>query len=220
MKLVLERLAWLAVGVCGGVLGVKYLGPDTGPPASRDPKTRPASAPAPASARTPLPPRSDTYDVLGWRGGISGPIVRYNDKLYRGGQITREAGVAALKQWGIRTIVSITPDNQERAWARRHGLDLVEVPFSAKTGLSVETVRAFLQALRDAKGRVYLHCKGGCHRAGALGVAYRMHVENWTYDRAVVEFALLGGDVPKYRKLLAAARSARAPTSLPSRGRP
>lgn len=161
-----------------------------------------------APRRAVLPPKSDTYQVVGWVRGLKGYVVRYDERLYRGGQITRRAGIAALKEWGIRTIISITPSEAERALAREGGLRLVEVPFDRKKGVSRAGLAGFLAAIREGPGPFYLHCKSGCQRAGVLAVAYRVHVQGWDFDKAAAEYGRLGGDLMRDDHLLASVRPA------------
>lgn len=200
------RAALLSAGGLLGLLAGRLIWRADGPARPEQAATRPARRVEIGSDRlsVPLPPRGETYDVLGWQAGLSGPAVRYDSRLYRGGKITRARGLATLKQWGVRTIISATPDDTERRLARQAGLRLVEVPFTFRTGLSSELQERFLRAVTDTEnpGAIYLHCQSGCHRAGLLGVLYRMHVSGWDYHKAVTEYALLGGNVPKSHRLL------------------
>jgi protein tyrosine/serine phosphatase len=49
-------------------------------------------------------------------------------------------------------------------------------------------VSYFLSLVNDpANGPVYVHCKGGKHRTGALTAAYRITHDKWTADEAFEE---------------------------------
>ena len=46
----------------------------------------------------------------------------------------------------------------------------------------------FLQVVNDpANQPVFVHCKGGRHRTGAMTATYRMTREGWTAEQAVAE---------------------------------
>ena len=148
-----------------------------------------------SSRRKPeAPVAGDSYSVLGRRKGLRGYLVSYNDWLYRGGAPTGPTGFQALKQLGVRTIISVTPSDRERELAGQHGMELVEVPFTRETGLTAKARSKFLLALKARPRPIYLHCKGGSHRAGSLGALYRVKVDGWNFEKAVEEFVRLGGD--------------------------
>ncbi len=145
--------------------------------------------------RGPLPPSHDGYEVLGVREGIKGWAIRYSPDFVRGGEFYDDSAAEAMKEWGIRTIVSVSPSDKERHFARRHGLELVELTFDKDKGPTPADLRRFLDVLKQGKGPYYIHCVGGTQRAGALGLAYRIHVQGWNADRALVEFGRLGGNL-------------------------
>ena len=142
-----------------------------------------------------LPPPSDKYVVHGYKPGIQGFVVQYDDNMYRGGKPTSPEGVKALKDMGIKTIVSVTPTDMEREEAKKHGIKLVEVPLDKESGLSPEELKSYLEAFSAKEHMpVYVHCNSGMHRGGTLGVAYRVHQSDWEWDEAVEEFDDLGGN--------------------------
>ena len=65
----------------------------------------------------------------------------------------------------------------------------------------------YLDTIRSDSGPFYVHCHGGTHRGGILGMAYRMYVQNWTYEKALIEFGLLGGSLMKDYKMIQAVRT-------------
>ena len=169
--------------------------------------TTQATAQYPSGDRGKLPPPSDDYRVLGVKQGIKGWVVQYDDKVFRGGEFFSDSAAKALRGWDVKTVVSVTPNDKEREFCRKHGLDLVEVPFDKTRGPSSEDLRCFLEAVREKEGPVYVHCVGGTHRGGLLGFAYRLHVLNWTEDRALVEYGRLGGDLKDDHNMLEAVLS-------------
>ena len=141
-----------------------------------------------------MPPESADYKVF-TVDGVKNYIVKYDDKMYRGGEIQTEAGAKALKDRGIKTIVSITPTDEERAMAKKFGFKLVEMEFTKTTGVSADQLKAYLDMVHNEDGPFYVHCHGGNHRAGILAAAYRIHEKKWPKDKALLEFGYLGGSL-------------------------
>ena len=145
----------------------------------------------------------ETYKVLGPKNGLRGDVVRYSERLYRGGRIESREGVETLKQLGVKTIVSLAPDDDERDWVREAGLELIEIPVEKSRGILRTDVEKLGETLESKPGKFYVHCAGGVHRGGAMCAAYRVRVQGWDADKAVREFEDLGGDAEADRKLLA-----------------
>ena len=54
---------------------------------------------------------------------------------------------------------------------------------------------------------LYVHCHGGTHRAGVLGVAYRIHKCGWPWEKALLEHGRLGGSLKDDHIMLASIRT-------------
>ncbi len=143
----------------------------------------------------PLPKKGKDYKVLGYIKGLKNFVIKYDEKLIRGGDVLNEKGIKALKKFGITTIFSISPTNTERSLAKQYGIDLKEIEFLNQKPIPLNILHMFIKECKDSSKKIYLHCHGGTHRAGALGVAYRMHVLKWNARRAIKEFAKLGGNL-------------------------
>lgn len=114
---------------------------------------------------------------------------KVNDKYYRGSQPTRSQ-VADLKALGVRTIVDLRGDYvpEERQWASEHGLNYFNLPLKASKRATKEQADYFLRLVNDPMNApVYVHCKGGRHRTGALTAVYRITHDGWTAKQAFVE---------------------------------
>lgn len=152
-----------------------------------------------------LPPANDNYQVMGHLEGLNNYVVKYDDSFYRGGQAYEpDLALESLEALGIKTIVSITPCEEERAFCEITGINLIEVPFAGNRGPDRENFETYFQALETCETPVYVHCRGGSHRAGILGAAYRMKFQNWTYEQAMIEYGRLGGDLKKDHAMLTA----------------
>ncbi|MBT3199883.1 MAG: hypothetical protein HN350_08195 [Phycisphaerales bacterium] len=153
------------------------------------------ASPQHSDKKVTLPPTGADYEIVGIKEGLAGYMIKYDDKMYRGGQMTTQEGLDYVKSLGVKTIVTITPTDVERKYVAEAKIKLVEVPFVKTDGPSKEILDTFLEAVKTSDGPVYVHCHGGTHRAAILAAVYRMSVQGWDYDRTVIEYGTLGGDL-------------------------
>lgn len=139
------------------------------------------------SIPSPLPPAGDTYTVVGKREGIRFYVVQYNDKLFRAGDIRSAKGAEALQQLGIKTVITATPDDKQRAWAGQYGMKFVEIPFGW-SNMTAEHLKQFLQAVDAGPAPICVCSRSGTLRAGILLAHYRIHREGWDVDKAIKEY--------------------------------
>jgi protein tyrosine/serine phosphatase len=121
------------------------------------------------------------------------PVVKnfgkVNDNYYRGAQPTK-AQVAALKAIGVRTIIDLRRDfvPEERQWVTEQGMNYFNIPMKANIAATKGQADYFLRLVSDpANGPVFVHCKGGKHRTGAMTAIYRITHDNWTAEQAFDE---------------------------------
>lgn len=114
---------------------------------------------------------------------------KVNSNYYRGAQPTQEQ-VAQLKKLGVKTVVDLRKDfvPEEAEWVRGAGMRYFNIPLKASRAATDEQTAHFLSIVNDpANWPVYVHCKGGRHRTGALTGVYRITHDNWTADQAFQE---------------------------------
>jgi protein tyrosine/serine phosphatase len=114
---------------------------------------------------------------------------KVNDNYYRGAQ-PGVAGFAHLKKLGIKTVIDLRKDSVREApeWAKGAGLQYFNIPMKASTPATPEQTDYFLKLVNDpGNWPVYVHCKGGRHRTGALTAIYRITHDGWTADAAYKE---------------------------------
>lgn len=155
-----------------------------------------------ADPNMPLPPQSDAYTVLGVVNGLKEFVVQYDENLFRGGEPYSNDAVTEFKKMGITTILCITPSEVSRFRANLYGFKLVELPFASSTGPSATILNRFFQAISHQNEKFYLHAEGSTYRAGILGMAYRIYVQNWKPEKAINEFAQLGGNVAESESMI------------------
>ncbi len=111
---------------------------------------------------------------------------KVNESYYRGSQ-PNKVQVQALKAMGVKTIIDLRRDfvPEERQWASEVGLNYFNIPLKANQRAKKENVDYFLRLVNDpSNAPVYVHCKGGKHRTGALSAVYRITHDGWTADQA------------------------------------
>ena len=114
---------------------------------------------------------------------------KVNDNYFRGSQ-PNAAQMAALKAMGVKTVIDLRRDYvpQERQWANEIGLKYFNIPLQSSKAASKEQTEHFLRLVNDpANAPVYVHCKGGRHRTGALTGVYRITRDGWTAQQAFEE---------------------------------
>ena len=125
--------------------------------------------------------------------------------LARGGQPTAE-GLQFLRDRGYRTVISFRSNSKERRTLEGMGIRYVQIPLHA--GLfgasppSREEVARFLSVVSDSSLRpVFIHCKRGKDRTGAMAAIYRIEACGWGNEDAIREMLSFGFD-RRYRKLM------------------
>ena len=109
--------------------------------------------------------------------------------LYRGGQ-PAESDYKALAAYGIHTIVDLRNDEEAfaKSAAEAAGLKYYNIPMDGVSAPSDEDVAKFLSIINyPSSGKIFMHCKAGIHRTGAMGAVYRIAHDGWDYDKTYAE---------------------------------
>lgn len=125
-----------------------------------------------------------------------GRFAQVEPGLYRGARPGRD-GLRHLKDGGIRSVVSLLHDDDERRTAERLGLRYFEIPLHAGIFGSSEPTEGeigrFLSLASDSSNRpLYFHCRHGRDRTGAMAALYRIEVHGWSVEDALEEMRALG----------------------------
>ena len=132
--------------------------------------------------------------------------------VYAGGFEYPLAFSGTVWQHHIRTVLTLLPegspdDEEERRIATERGIAFrrVAIPFATPTGARFsgreESVAAQLAAVEEAVAiladpqnqPVFVHCRAGCHRTGAVIAVYRVQHCGWSEEDAQAELANCGG---------------------------
>jgi protein tyrosine/serine phosphatase len=112
--------------------------------------------------------------------------------LYRGGQPTA-AGFGFLKWRGIRTIINLREEFDERAVVEALGFKYVYIPLDAGDPIHERAIKTFLGTVNDpANQPVFVHCQRGSDRTGIMVGFFRIAMQGWDAERAYEEARLLG----------------------------
>jgi len=124
---------------------------------------------------------------------VIGPSIKnfgkVNDNYFRGAQ-PNQSQIAALKAMGVKTIIDLRRDSipQEPAWAKERGLRYFNLRLKSHQHASEEQSKTFLRLVNDPTNfPVFVHCRGGKHRTGAMTAIYRITHDGWTAQQAFDE---------------------------------
>jgi protein tyrosine phosphatase (PTP) superfamily phosphohydrolase (DUF442 family) len=112
--------------------------------------------------------------------------------LYRSGQLNGDQLEKAMRLYGIRTVVSFqfpgAGVENERALARRHKVDFMNLPMPGDGFGQEAQFREVLKAVDDPDRRpVLIHCARGTCRTGAAVALYRFERDGWTIGDVAAE---------------------------------
>ena len=133
--------------------------------------------------------------VLPASGSSSVPGIhnfhKVNDHLYRGAQPTPE-GLKYLAKLGVKTVLDLRLPGERGAGeaqvVRALGMRYVNIPMSGFAPPTKAEITRILALLQDTKsGAVFVHCKRGADRTGAVIAAYRIDHDRWDNTRALKE---------------------------------
>ena len=113
--------------------------------------------------------------------------------LFRGGQPTRR-GFESLAKMGVDIVVDTRGNrsNSEGKEVRRLGMKYVSIPWHCPFPHD-EVFVQFLKLLKDnPHKKIFVHCRLGDDRTGMMIASYRMAVERWSADDAMLEMRRFG----------------------------
>jgi tyrosine-protein phosphatase SIW14 len=120
-----------------------------------------------------------------------GNFYKVNEHVYRGAQPTEE-GFQYLAKLGVKTVIDLREDDERTPGERRDvttaGMTYVNVPMTGLTPPTEAEITKILALLEDETGGpVFVHCKAGKDRTGAVMAAYRIDHDQWDSARALKE---------------------------------
>jgi uncharacterized protein (TIGR01244 family) len=112
-----------------------------------------------------------------------------NSHIYRGARPEGQ-DFSDLARLGIKTVVDLesADPTQERQEVEAAGMKFVHIPMSDSATPGEDSVQKFLAlANGTADQPIFVHCRGGRHRTGALIAVYRITHDGWSPASAYQE---------------------------------
>jgi protein tyrosine phosphatase (PTP) superfamily phosphohydrolase (DUF442 family) len=109
--------------------------------------------------------------------------------VYRGAQPTEE-GFQYLAKVGVKTVIDLREadgrSRKEEQMVTSAGMKYINVPMSGLTPPTPAEIDKILDIL-EQDGAVFVHCKRGADRTGAVIASYRIDHDGWDGSRALSE---------------------------------
>jgi protein tyrosine/serine phosphatase len=98
---------------------------------------------------------------------------------------------------GVKTVIDLRgaehSESKEKAIVESAGMRYIGIPMSGMKTPSDQQISSALKVLNDAgSGPVFVHCKRGADRTGAVIAAYRISHDHWDNAKALSEARDLG----------------------------
>jgi protein tyrosine/serine phosphatase len=118
-----------------------------------------------------------------------------NDHVYRGGQPPPEAW-PSLAKLGVKTVIDLRREDEhstaeEAGAVAAAGMNYVNVPMNGVVAPTNEQVAKVVTFLNSPEP-VFVHCKRGADRTGAVIACYRVTHDHWQREQALREAKSLG----------------------------
>lgn len=134
------------------------------------------------------------------------------DNLWSGATPEGDDGFRALRDLGVKTIISVDGTRPDVERARKFGLRYVHIPVGYG-GISREQAVQLIRATGELQGPIYVHCHHGQHRGpAAAALMRRCRPDGWSADEAI-SFLHAAGTDPKYEGLFASVRDFTPPSA-------
>lgn len=161
---------------------------------------------ASCQSRRAVPEPATTFPALPDRFHLQNAHV-VTAKVISGAQPEGDESFKALRELGVRTIVSVDGAKPDVETAHRHGLTYVHLPITY-AGVPPEQGKAIAKALDELPGPIYLHCHHGQHRSAAAVAVACVYNGSLPPERAESVLQTFGTG-ENYKGLWRAAREAR-----------
>ena len=120
-------------------------------------------------------------------GTCVGNLYRIEDGFFRGAQPTVAGFQDLEKNLGVRCVLDLAGGPGDIHLVPEGSIKLFHVPMSA-WGLHDDLVLQALRIMVDPANRpLMVHCQHGADRTGALVALYRVVVQGWSKEKAVLE---------------------------------
>lgn len=129
-------------------------------------------------------------------------LGRVHDGLYRGANPDGEDGYAALRELGIKTVISLRSDDNNQDLPAQFGMKKISIPMFPEHPPTLVQQREFLALVTDTNlWPIFVHCARGRDRTGVMMALYRVRVAGWSKDDAIAEMKYFGHSHREYPTL-------------------
>ena len=125
---------------------------------------------------------------------------RVSEKIFSGGGPVTAADFEALRQVGVKTIISVDGQPPNSELARKYGLKYIHLPMGYGA-VAQEQAAKIVQAVGTAKEPVFIHCHHGKHRGPAAVAIAARALEGWSSEEAQA-WLKQAGTSADYRQLI------------------
>lgn len=111
-------------------------------------------------------------------------------KIYRSGQPSEGQLDEWIQEYGLKSILSLRfgVPPYEKELAKRYGVKIYHVPFSATKGFGEGQWKTIRPLLTDEENLpILVHCHGGGDRSGIVTALYRVEIQGWPLEKALRE---------------------------------
>jgi protein tyrosine phosphatase (PTP) superfamily phosphohydrolase (DUF442 family) len=118
-----------------------------------------------------------------------------NDHVFRGGQPAAEAW-PSLARLGVKSVIDLRREDEHSTAAEAQavaaaGMNYFNVPMKGVVAPANEQIARVLELL-NSQDLVFVHCKRGADRTGAVIACYRIAHDGWERKQALNEAKSLG----------------------------
>ncbi len=160
----------------------------------------------------PATPLSQAERPAAWAAKLDKPglpnLHRVAGGFYRGAQPTA-AGMAELKNMGIKTVVNLRAFHSDDETLKDTGLEYERFYMKPWHGEDEDVIRFLKIVTATNRLPVFVHCQHGADRTGVMCAMYRLAVQGWSKDEAIREMTRGGyGFHPEWKNLVRYVESA------------
>ena len=126
-------------------------------------------------------------ELLGFRYPVKAYHFKVSETLTRGSRLD-DQGLKDLAAHGFKGVVNLCKEYDDSDKVRGVGLKALHLGIVDNTAPTVDQMKQFLDFAADAaNAQCYVHCEAGMGRTAVAVACYRMGVQRWEIEAALVD---------------------------------